>query len=103
MPAAPHGRDNRAAVPTGPHQVLDQGLQLLLCLPHGTLPPYDGDQVLVLVLGCREDDAGPGAVPHLADLAAALANEELVVLWLGTDVHGETLGLLWRPTADTLA
>lgn len=80
-----------------PYQVLDQRLQLPLGLSDSILLPYDGDQVLVLVLSGWEDDAGTRAVAHLADLATPLANEELVVLWLGSDVHGEALGLLQKP------
>lgn len=100
--ATPDRTDDPGAAPSGPHQVLDQSLQLLLCLPDGILLPYDGDQVLILVLGRGEYDAGSSAVTHLADFAAPFANEELVVFWLGADVNSETLGLLWKPTADTL-
>lgn len=58
----------------------------------------DGDQVLVLVLCRWEYDAGSGGVTYLADLATPFADEELVVLWLGSDVNSETLGLLQKST-----
>lgn len=62
----------------------------------------DGDQVLVLVLCRWEYDAGSGSVTYLADLATPFADEELVVLWLGSDVNSETLGLLQKLTPYTL-
>lgn len=94
--------DNQGAAPTGPYQVLNKGLQLLLCLPDSILLPNDGDQVLILVLSRWEYDTGSSVVTHLAYFATPFANEELVVFRLGTDVNSETLGLLWKPTADTL-
>lgn len=63
---------------------------LLWASLNSVLFPRDGDEVLIRILSRWEYDAGSSGVTHIADFA----NEELVVLWLGVDVSGESLGLL---------
>lgn len=78
------------------YQVLDEGLQLLLRLFDSVLSSHDSNQLLIFVLRGWEDDAGPGVVTHLTDVATPLTDKEFVVLWLCTEVHGVTLCLLKR-------
>ena len=44
----------------------------------------DGDELLVLILVCGEDDARSSGVTDLADVCTITPNEEAVVLLLGT-------------------
>lgn len=85
------------------YQVLDQCFQLLLGLTDSILLSYDCDQVLVLILSSWEYDSGSSTVTHLSDFTSSFANEEFVVFWLGSDVHGKTLGLLQKQTSCMFA
>lgn len=77
-----------------PHQILDEHLQLLLSLLDCLLRSHNSNQLLVFVLWSREDDPGSCVVTHLANVSTSFANQELVILWLSTQVYGITFGLL---------
>ena len=65
------------------YQIGNKALDLDLGLRHLVFPAHDHDDVLVGVASHREHDARSRPLAHLADVGAAAANEELVVLGLG--------------------
>lgn len=66
----------------------------MLCLQHSILFPHNSDKLLVFVLRGWEDDAGTSSVPHFTDVGPTASNQELVVLWLGMQLHRVVVDLL---------
>ena len=75
-------------------QLHDLGLHDFLGLVAGNLGADYDDGLLVSVVVAREDDPGASVVPDLLDVDPGLADEELVVLGLGLDLHSDPAQLL---------
>ena len=66
------------------HQICNLGLDLALGLLDSFLLAYDGNKLLVRILGGGEDDTRACLLPNFTNVGATASNEELMVLGLGT-------------------
>ena len=68
------------------HQVLDPSLQFCLGQSNGILGSHDDDDLAVGVFLSWEDDPGTGLVSDALNVSALTADQELVMLGLGSDL-----------------
>lgn len=57
------------------------------CKKSSNLLANDGDDAFILIFVSGEEDAGAGGITDLADIGSITANQEAVVLWLGTHLR----------------